>query len=107
MAFEFLDDREKQVLTYLAAREGKDFGLHQLTIRLDQGDDVIATVAIYEGKNLTPSDEVKLIAEMALKATGRDGSCTHYLKSISDELHRLGIDDPAVRELWGAVVHSH
>lgn len=103
IAFKFLDAQEKQVLTYLAKREGKDFGLRQLTIRLDQGNDVIATVAIYEGKSLDPSEEIDHIAKMVLKASGRDGPCIQYLKSIRSELQRLGIDDPAVRELWGAI----
>lgn len=106
MAFEFLDDRKKEIRTYLAAREGKDLDLHELAVRLHDGNEVIATVAIYEGKNLTPSGEIKRVAEVVLKATGRDGPCIHYLKGINDELHRLGINDPAVRDLWGVVGQS-
>jgi cation transport protein ChaC len=107
MAFEFLENQEEQVLTYLTAREGSGFGLHQLSIRLDQGDDVVATVAIYEGKNLIPPDEVKHVAEMVPRASDKNGPCIHYLKGINEELQRLGIDDPAVRELWAVVAQSH
>jgi cation transport protein ChaC len=103
IAFEFPDDRKQQVMTYLEGREGKGFKQHQLPVRLDRGNEVIATVAIYEGKNRIASDEVRHVVEMILHAVGEDGSCFHYLKGINDELHRLGIDDPVVRELWDTV----
>jgi cation transport regulator ChaC len=107
VAFELPNNRQKRVLNYIMAREVKDFRLHELLIRLDQGDEVIATVATYEGKGLDPSEEIDHIAKMVLKASGRDGPCIQYLKSIRSELQRLGIDDLAVRELWGAVAQSH
>jgi cation transport protein ChaC len=103
MAFEFLDDHKQKILAYLAAREGKDFALLPLTVRLDLGDKVIATVPVYEGKNVISSDEAKHLAELVLRANGRDGPCIRYVKSISEELRRLGIDDPAARDLWDAV----
>ena len=104
MAFEFLDSRKREILAYLAAREGKDFALLPLTVRLDLGDKVIATLPVYEGKNAISSDEAKCLAEMVLRANGRDGPCIRYVKGISEELRRLGIDDPTVRDLWDAVV---
>lgn len=100
IAFEFPEDTRDRVLSYLASREGKDFALREVLVRPDQGDEVIALVPFYEGKNLVPSDEIKHAAEMVRQASGRDGPCIHYVKSIADELRRLGIDDPAVQELW-------
>lgn len=103
MAFEFSDDREQELLIYLAAREGKDFALLRFSIRLDLGDRVTAIVPVYIGKNPISSDETKHLAEMVLRAKGRDGPCIRYVKGISEELRRLGIDDPAVRDLEDAV----
>jgi len=40
---------------------------------------------------------------MVLRANGRDGPCIRYVAGISEELRRLGIDDPTVRDVWDAV----
>jgi cation transport protein ChaC len=103
MAFEFLDHHKQEILAYLAAREGKDFALLPLTVRLNLSDKVIATVPVYDGWNVISSNETKYLAEMALRASGRDGPCIRYVRGISEELRRLGIDDPTVRDFWDAV----
>jgi cation transport protein ChaC len=55
LAFEFGDDRKNDISAYLATREGRGFILQRLTVRLDNSRDVIATVAIYQGKKLIPT----------------------------------------------------
>lgn len=106
IAFEFPDDRRDMVLSYLTSREGKDFALREIPARLDQGDEITVIVPVYEGKNLIPSNDIKHVAEMVRQSKGKDGPCIQYVKGITDELRRLGIDDPAVQELWYAVVEA-
>jgi hypothetical protein len=42
---------------------------------------------------------------MVLAATGTDGTCLAYVNGIAEKLSALGINDPAVTELWRAVSH--
>ena len=100
MAFEFSDERKPRILKYLTKREGANFALRALPARLESGDDVIQLVPLYEGKNLIRPISVEQIAKMALRATGKDGSCVCYINGVARELRRLGIDDPAVSQLW-------
>lgn len=104
IAFEFSDEREQDILRYLTNREGKGFFLRKILTQLDTGDTVIAVVPVYEGANLIYTDRIEYLANMILQARGKDGACIGYIKGIAEELHRLGIDDPAVSELWRAVV---
>jgi cation transport protein ChaC len=103
MAFEFPNEREQEIRTYLAKREGKGFALRQLPAKLIAGDGITAIVPIYEGNNLIHADRVEQISDMVRQASGKDGRCICYVKGIAAELHRLGIDDPAVSDLWQAL----
>lgn len=40
---------------------------------------------------------------MVRKAKGTEGSGEEYVRGIAELLPRLGIDDPAVKELWEEV----
>lgn len=103
MAFAFPEDREAEIRRYLEKREGKDFSLDGLMIRLEDATNVLAHVPIYSGKNLilpsTPNEK----ATMVIKAAGTMGSCADYVKEVVTMLAQLGIDDPSVSELWQAL----
>jgi len=100
MAFEFPDERRGDVLGYLEKREGADFQLELLPVRLDDDTDVQAHVPIYHGKNLISNAGRKEMAAMVRNATGTESSCEDYVKEIAELLAKLKIDDPAVTELW-------
>jgi cation transport protein ChaC len=103
IAFEFPDEREDEVHEYLLDREGEDFPLENLQIRLEDDTEVRAHVSIYRGKNLVAAETAEAKAIMVRKAAGTKSSCRDYLREISNLLARLGIDDPVVSELWEAV----
>lgn len=103
MAFEFPEERRADVLGYLAIREGADFKLELLSIRLDDDADVQAYVPVYRGKNLIPAAGLKEKAAMVRNGRGTKSSCEDYVKEIADLLAKLKIDDPAVTELWQEV----
>jgi cation transport protein ChaC len=103
IAFEFADIREVEVREYLAVREGKGFPLERMMVRVEDAAEVQAYVPVYRGKNWLPADKVQQRALMVNCAAGKDGSCRDYVKRIAELLTKLGIDDPAVSELWQAV----
>jgi cation transport regulator ChaC len=103
MAFEFPDERSGDVLGYLEKREGADFQLEILSVRLDDDSEVQAHVPIYHGKNLISSAGIEEKAAMVRDARGTESSCEDYVKEIAELLAKLKIDDPAVTELWQEV----
>jgi cation transport regulator ChaC len=74
-----------------------------LTLRLDNGAEVVASVNVYAGRNIIKSRTIDDIASMIVKARGEKGSCVSYVKSIAEELHEMGIEDPIVSATWQAV----
>ena len=100
IAFQFTADREGEVRDYLRNREGKDFFLEDLTVRLDDKVEVQASVPVYRGENLVSTGTVQGKAVMVRNAEGMKGSCADYVQKIAELLASLGIDDPAVSELW-------
>jgi cation transport protein ChaC len=100
LAFQFSNSRAQSLLKYLTEREGKDFVFHEMTVRLHEGDSVPTLVSIYKGKNIIKFDSESDLDELILKASGRDGLCITYVKSIADQLESLGIKDPIVTALW-------
>ena len=103
IAFEFPDDQSGDVRKYLSAREGKDFPLEILPIRLEDETNVLAEVPVYRGKNLMSSMTTQARAAMVRTAAGANGSCTDYVKRTAELLAKLGIEDPVVSELWESV----
>jgi glutathione-specific gamma-glutamylcyclotransferase len=103
MAFEFRDERRGDVLNYLGKREGADFQLELLSLRLDDDTEVQAYVPVYHGKNLVSSAGLKEKAAMVRDARRTESSCADYVKEIAELLSKLKIDDPAVTELWQEV----
>jgi len=100
MAFAFPDERRGDVLAYLGKREGADFQLELLSVRLDDDTEVQVHVPVYRGKNLISSAGLKEKAAMVRKAMGTESSCEDYVKDIAELLSKLKIDDPAVTVLW-------
>jgi len=103
MAFAFPDERRGDVLAYLGKREGADFQLELLSVRLDDDTEVQAHVPVYHGKNLISSTGLKEKAAMVRNARGTESSCEDYVKEIAEVLSKLKIDDPAVTVLWQEV----
>jgi cation transport protein ChaC len=101
IAFEFPDDKRTLILSYLAQREGKDFGLSELTIERE-GIRVQAFVPIYHGQNLMSAEAPEQIVRMIDQAQGDHGSCIDYLRGITEKLTSLGIADPVVTQMWQA-----
>ena len=104
LAFEFANDARflGEMLLYLRRREACE--PCELPIRIDGVGAARALVYLYRGANLiaeplTPEQ----LAAMAAGASGTDGLCVNYIKAVAEKLAALGIDDPAVVELWRAV----
>jgi cation transport protein ChaC len=96
VAFEFPEEKRREVLDYLKQREGKGFDLKPYEIRLENGDRVRAVAPIYSGKNLLTGRSLAELAAMARAAEGDEGPCTDYVRNIAAKLSELGISDPAV-----------
>ena len=67
---------------------------------------VSALVPLYEGKNVIVGKTLDETAAMVAAASGTDGSCLAYIKSIADKLSGLGIYDQVVTEFWCKVNRS-
>ncbi|WP_193376127.1 gamma-glutamylcyclotransferase, partial [Bradyrhizobium japonicum] len=75
-----------------------------LQVLLADGRSVDAKVYIYEGVNpLGSTISTAKKAEMILKARGTSGSALDYVRRNFEGLHDVGLEDPAVTELWQAV----
>lgn len=107
IAFEFPDAQKAEILSYLKEREGKAFPLHEVPVHLEDQSDVSAFVPIYSGKNVIEGNTLEKVVSMVLAASGTNGTCLAYIKGIAEKLSALGINDPAVSELWGKVIHHH
>jgi glutathione-specific gamma-glutamylcyclotransferase len=101
IAFEFVDHQRRALTDLPTEREGCT--PLDLTIRLDNGAEVVASVNVYAGRNIIKSRTIDDIASMIVKARGEKGSCVSYVKSIAEELHEMGIEDPIVSATWQAV----
>jgi cation transport protein ChaC len=103
VAFEFDESASQLIQSYLSEREGNDFHLTELGIRLPWGSEVSAKVSIYYGRNLIGEQSLAKRAEMARRARGFEGRCVDYVRGVVEKLSELGIEDPSVTEFWEAV----
>lgn len=103
VAFEFNDSRNTEVIAYLVEREGKNFRPHEVNATLRDGRSIVARVWIYEGKYVFPTNEPETLLHAVRHATGSRGTCYNYVEKICAQLAKVGIDDPAVTQLWRAV----
>ena len=100
IAFELPEGRRREALKELLEREGQTFPLREKLVTLDEGEQVIALVPMYEGRNLIRNNSLSEIAAMAIKARGIRGSDIEYVRDIHRHLHASGIDDSVVTDLW-------
>jgi len=69
------------------------------------GDAITARTYIYDGPRLLEDGlTLEVRAAMILLAEGIAGSSYDYIANVRDHLDQLGVNDPAVDELWHAVV---
>ena len=105
MAFEFQSNAWfiGEMLLYLRRREACE--PQELPIRIKGVGATRALVYIHAGANLLREQlTAEQLADMAVVATeGESGLCVNYIKTLAEKLAALGIDDPAVVELWRAV----
>lgn len=102
IAFEFPATQKADVEAYLAKREGKGFALFAVEI-LVGGDRLQASVPLYTGKNILSPQTLWELAATIRNASGTSGACLDYVTNVHVELTKLGIDDPAVTELWNCL----
>ena len=102
IAFEFPDKHQAAVEAYLSDREtceASDIAVHL------PGDAITARTYIYDGPRLLEDGlTLEVRAAMILLAEGIAGSSYDYIANVRDHLDQLGVNDPAVDELWHAVV---
>lgn len=103
VAFEFPDDQSGAVLAELKEREGKNFKLMTLPVRLSDGRNVRAAVPLYAGPNIIEPKPVHEMVRMVLRAKGTKGTCADYVKQVAALLQKMGISDAAVTSLEKAV----
>ena len=104
MAFEFHKESRftGEILAYLQRREACE--PRELSIEIEGIGEVLALVYIYQGANLiTERLTAEQLADMGAGAKGSDGLCVNYIKGVAEKLAGLGINDPAVVDLWRAV----
>ena len=96
LAFEFPDELQEEIFSYLKNREGKSFELQKHSVVLEDGDSVDAHVPVYVGKNILKQD-IDTLANMALNAAGISGKCKDYVANLEMQLNELNIQDGEVR----------
>jgi cation transport protein ChaC len=104
MAFEFHKEPRftGEMLAYLQRREGCEPS--ELPIEIEGIGAAAALVYIYLGPNLIAERlTAEQLADMGVGAKGTDGLCVNYVKGVAEKLAGLGIDDPAVADVWRAV----
>lgn len=105
VAFEFPEMRSQEVREYLRDREGPSFDFAKATVRIPNGRNVEAYVAINDpsADSYIGAKSTEEIAAMVDAARGEEGSCRSYLKNTYAKLSALGIEVDAVTTLWEAV----
>ena len=102
-AFEFDDSRQAEVLADLERREGRNFPLRKMRIRLSDGRTVEAYVPVYVGRNLITGKTLDELVAMATVAVGRDGKASDYVLNIARKLNAVGVEDPTVIAFAAAI----
>jgi cation transport protein ChaC len=102
IAFEFPDEHQAAVEAYLSNREtceASDIAVHL------PGGTISARTYIYDGPRLLEDGlTLEARATMILLAEGIAGSSYDYIANVRDHLDQFGVADPAVDELWRAVI---
>lgn len=102
-AFEFDDLSQAEVLDDLERREGRNFPLRKMRIKLSDGRNVEAHFPVYVGRNVITGKTLDELVAMAMAAVGKDGKATDYVFSIANKLNAVGVDDPTVIAFAAAI----
>lgn len=107
-AFQFSDEQEEEVLTYLRDREGPSFDLVEVEITLPDGRGIKSHTALNDTSAGTYLGEksTEKIAKMVDHAEGRDGTCIEYVRKIHSQLEAQSIHDPAVEQMLSVIGHD-
>jgi cation transport protein ChaC len=97
LAFEFSDELQQEVLSYLIEREGDSFEFQKHMIILENLDPVEAHIPIYVGKNILRED-TDALSNMAMVAGGTRGTCKDYIANLELKLNELNIRDCEVKK---------
>ena len=97
LAFEFSDDAQHEILSYLRLREGKSFELQKHPIVFESGDHFEAHVPVYVGKNILQKDINELL-NMALHAVGTSGKCKDYIDNLVARLGEQKIQEEEIQK---------
>jgi glutathione-specific gamma-glutamylcyclotransferase len=103
IAFHFPAHQGARVLAELRRREGANFELSPMSVRLADGRNVTATVPLYTGPNTIDDWSLEDIAKLIGEAEGRDGRCIDYVSTLAQRLISEQIDDPCVSALARAL----
>lgn len=103
-AFEFDDNYENSIMTYLRGRESNDFQLLKLDVGLESARIVQAVTPV---KRQNHSSYIGNLTVEARAANARfavgNGNCVDYIDNIYRYLRQLGIDDAKVNAMWEAI----
>lgn len=102
-AFEFDDSKQVEVFAYLERREGKNFPLRKMRIKLSDGRNVEAHLPVYVGGNLITGKNLDELVAMAMVAVGRDGKASDYVLNVAGKLNAVGVEDATVIAFAAAI----
>jgi cation transport protein ChaC len=108
-AFEFDDDKEKEILNYLEKREGKSFKIKKLEIVLADKRTVLAYTPVNDTNANTYIGNLSFEkrAEMVNTAKGSDGHCLEYIKNIRKMLSKIGVNDLIVEDFYKQTIKDN
>ncbi|MCK1463078.1 gamma-glutamylcyclotransferase [Bradyrhizobium sp. 2] len=98
VAFGFDDEQRAAILADLMKREGKTFPLREKTVHLPNGMPIKAMVPEYEGRHIIVHDNLRTLAQMAIKARGTRGNGIDYVRDVAKHLDAAGVKDKVVTD---------
>jgi len=102
VAFAFDEAARSEIEDYLTHRE--TCAATEVPLQLPDASEVAALTYIYDGPRLIDEGvSLEAQAAMILEAEGHAGSSFDYIKGVRAHLAALGVNDPEVEALWGAV----
>lgn len=97
-----IDDRDRErVMAILEDREGKHFIIKEKNIEVIDHGKVRAFYPYNKrDSSFLGRKTLKKRAEMAIKASGKYGSCIDYVKNNLKNAEKLGIKDDDIKKFW-------
>lgn len=105
-AFEFDDSKQAEVFADLERREGKNFPLRNMKIKLRDGRNVEAYLPFYVGRNVITGKTLDELVTMAMAAVGKDGKASDYALNIAEKLDAAGVQDSSVIAFAAAISNA-